>query len=1212
MKYLLPLLVTYLWTCIHSQTVTTSASVDSAAPPVDTEQVATEEISESLPIPTMLSRVSRGENSVTVRFLAPIDYRTDDAYTHFRVEYTTGNRKNEIDIDKRTANRNIETRISELLSGVLYDFTVRYLDKIPAKVILSLKSNITQIRTEPPPVKNIRTYSQQDTIKQTILAWDAVQTSQNGTMFDEFEISYDITNELTEAERVKYQRTPVIISHPIPTPFKPSPFQNITAVIEIEPGATYEFSIITKSNGYDPTKSTRAKLTKTFPLPGPSKITKVAASRVSLDIQWEIHSDVTDISGHAISYVPDGSTASPRRITEDQGVQLAKLIGLNPGILYKISIETLRDTMPFGKISQPSTFYARTNPPSPTISVSNIERDRITIAVNGQSSGFVTAIFTEHKQVNTRGSTPTQTKYDATSRELIVRGLTPGILYDVTVTFSSGNSSESDVTTSSSSLIARTKPNSPKDLKGSSIEGSISLRWEKPPGLTATTVWSYKIIYYPTNNIFNRSREVIGNRGGSSIIEHSLAFLRPASEYTVEVFTVAGRESDDDMVMESDAAGPLRLYTQPNSPKLTRWTQVTIKRVRIQWTPQSRLLDATKFYYSLNLTRIHANTSMDFKPEFRFYKVNISESDIIVEISYGARYYVELTTVMDVDVPIHSVASTLNSDVTTTWSPYDDHQLFIKLVWDFTACGKRGRFGPTEAACNFAYRNTELVDRLRVKRGIQEWMTPITGLYRITAIGAGYLGPGGKGATVSGIFSLNEGTVIKIAVGQQGDYDGDLTQGGAGGTFIISSKEDYQPMLGAGGAGTGFESAPPSDIANGRLNHTAGDASTVGENFGSGGDSNTLGPGEPGPSNTAGGAGYRGISNSALNLENDALAAAGYFPYYFETDADPNPNIVPLQGGRYDSVTGYSEGGFGGGGSGFGNAAGGGGGYTGGGGGPENGYSGGGGSFIQFTGGKEYGEVVNTGHGKATITLIGLPNTTPIPLTLYLVSGFLVGIGTTLVFALVICLIMKHGRKCGVGNQKDDVILLDHLRSPEADMIETSVHVTDITPNTPSVSGLYVRDVEEPEGTSYRKFSEVDTESQLAKLKNRITVPPRIVESDAESGEIWKPTIHTPIENVGFVNKAYVATERTASSQSSVSSVSSYNSDINKIADDVYAWEISDVDDSSESRVSEDDANADSEGSSLPPPPPLPLGGKSAKRPKVKKRTRSTQKTEFL
>ena len=88
-----------------------------------------------------------------------------------------------------------------------------------------------------------------------------------------------------------------------------------------------------------------------------------------------------------------------------------------------------------------------------------------------------------------------------------------------------------------------------------------------------------------------------------------------------------------------------------------------------------------------------------------------------------------------------------------------------------------------------------------------------------------------------------------------------------------------------------------------------------------------------------------------------------------------------------------SEGGFGGGGAGFHQSAGGGGGYSGGAGGPRNGTSGGGGCFLKYTGGKQYAVIDNNQEGSVIITLIGLPNEEPIPMTWYLVLSFICGIG---------------------------------------------------------------------------------------------------------------------------------------------------------------------------------------------------------------------------
>lgn len=60
-----------------------------------------------------------------------------------------------------------------------------------------------------------------------------------------------------------------------------------------------------------------------------------------------------------------------------------------------------------------------------------------------------------------------------------------------------------------------------------------------------------------------------------------------------------------------------------------------------------------------------------------------------------------------------------------------------------------------------------------VAAGIQSWTVPTTGTYRITAVGgrgaAGDEGrEGGRGAELSGDFTLTAGATLRIAVGQQG------------------------------------------------------------------------------------------------------------------------------------------------------------------------------------------------------------------------------------------------------------------------------------------------------------------------------------------------------------------------------------------------------------------------------------------------------------
>ena len=125
--------------------------------------------------------------------------------------------------------------------------------------------------------------------------------------------------------------------------------------------------------------------------------------------------------------------------------------------------------------------------------------------------------------------------------------------------------------------------------------------------------------------------------------------------------------------------------------------------------------------------------------------------------------------------------------------------------WNFSACAATGATGPTQAACDTAYGATNLAGAVTVAGGIQSWTVPTSGVYRITAVGGqGAAGApahaGGRGAELSGDFTLSAGTTLRIAVGQQGLGQGSNSNGGGGGgSFVVSSADS--PMLVAGGGG---------------------------------------------------------------------------------------------------------------------------------------------------------------------------------------------------------------------------------------------------------------------------------------------------------------------------------------------------------------------------------------------------------------------------
>jgi hypothetical protein len=214
----------------------------------------------------------------------------------------------------------------------------------------------------------------------------------------------------------------------------------------------------------------------------------------------------------------------------------------------------------------------------------------------------------------------------------------------------------------------------------------------------------------------------------------------------------------------------------------------------------------------------------------------------------------------------------------------------------FTNCSATGATGPAQASCRSAYSTTwdENNSYFTVTGGIQSWVVPFSGTYTITAIGAGGAGSGGRPASMTGDFSLTQGSLIKILVGQLGSVG--HGRGGGGGTFVVDSLNS--PVIVGGGGGGG----------NYNNSNTGGNASIVANPGSSSGDATAA--------NSSSGCGMNGGGGGGFSSDGSAGAKS-----FLNGGAGGNsqPGICVAN----------APGGFGGGGGG-GNGGGGGGGYFGG------------------------------------------------------------------------------------------------------------------------------------------------------------------------------------------------------------------------------------------------------------------------------------------
>lgn len=309
----------------------------------------------------------------------------------------------------------------------------------------------------------------------------------------------------------------------------------------------------------------------------------------------------------------------------------------------------------------------------------------------------------------------------------------------------------------------------------------------------------------------------------------------------------------------------------------------------------------------------------------------------------------------------------------------------------FTNATATGRSGPTLLQCRSAYSSAAWAQDTvngylnMLVQGVQEWKVPATGSYKIRVAGAAGgthtfaqsqglsgSGRGGYGAIMEANFTLSQGQVLRILVGQRGgdlrvstgDVD-NAAPGGGGGTYVYLNANDTFPLIAAGGGGGGTKTANTNKDAS---TGTSGQNSQTLSNGGTSGNGGTSNAG--GSSWWAGGgAGWLSDGTGGNNSTNYSFTAGTQ-----GAEGGRSPRNEGRGGLRYnDGIDEGGDGGFGGGGGGGSDnmGTGGGGGYSGGGGANSDGATGnpgggGGGSYSANT--TTFTEVSNTGHGYVTIT----------------------------------------------------------------------------------------------------------------------------------------------------------------------------------------------------------------------------------------------------
>ena len=201
----------------------------------------------------------------------------------------------------------------------------------------------------------------------------------------------------------------------------------------------------------------------------------------------------------------------------------------------------------------------------------------------------------------------------------------------------------------------------------------------------------------------------------------------------------------------------------------------------------------------------------------------------------------------------------------------------MALPLTFTNCSSVGADGPSQSDCNTAYSGTSLEGDVTVNNGIQEWTVPATGSYVIEVWGArgGGIGLGclqigtglcygSNGARMKGTFSLTQGEILRIAVGQMGeDYiSGTRGGGGGGGGSFVAKGNNHSGatvliISGGGGGGHYYANSTPKggQTSESGLGNTSTDASGSGS-YKPGGGGSWSSDGAAGTEGSTGGKGW--------------------------------------------------------------------------------------------------------------------------------------------------------------------------------------------------------------------------------------------------------------------------------------------------------------------------------------------------------------------
>uniref|UniRef100_A0A3P9BQA7 Sushi, nidogen and EGF like domains 1 n=1 Tax=Maylandia zebra TaxID=106582 RepID=A0A3P9BQA7_9CICH len=238
------------------------------------------------------------------------------------------------------------------------------------------------------------------------------------------------------------------------------------------------------------------------------------------------------------------------------------------------------------------------------------------------------------------GQSNSKTDYlDRQKSTHVMRGLMPGLLYNIS-TFSIKLKTNSSDTSQPATALIRTRPQPAEQLQVVNVSSSqVWLQWLVQAARHAA-VSRVHVSLLPSDG--REGRTAVLN---TSTTEYTFSSLQPGQMYTVDVLTQSGIRPDEFPSM-SHSPGPLSFWTRPLPPQNLSLSHVTPNSALITWSRHPRHVSDG---FVVNVTR-GLNTRSRFLPNGRVGSYTLRE------LTPGQHYYVALTSVRNTGPEqIHSV-----------------------------------------------------------------------------------------------------------------------------------------------------------------------------------------------------------------------------------------------------------------------------------------------------------------------------------------------------------------------------------------------------------------------------------------------------------------------------------------------------------------------------------------------------------------------------